>query len=374
MNINRHNYEEYFILYMDNELNIEDRRMVDAFVIAHPDLREELDNLLQYKLEPETEMVFPDKENLKKLQNEELLLLYIDNELSKEEQLNVATLLKNNPALNKEHSILLQTKLFPEQIIFAHKEDLYREEEKVKPLVFRWQKFAIAAALLLTIGLSGILLLRKTITTQGKEIVQTKPEVRNQEPKTVSNIQEQGKQVLKQADENNMTVSNLDAKPNKLIYSAHPILQTQHIVKEQNISQAVSGTVNEEIKPNTTNSNYSKNEIAIEKSETNNLPSPINNINATRVIPATLTEPIVAKIDSKPETDNIKNNQQPEIINASLTTNSINNNASLEKGKNKNSRGFIRKITRVLLKGNKALTGDENEDNKILVGGFAIHL
>jgi hypothetical protein len=45
MNINRHNYEEYFILYMDNELDSDDRRMVEAFVLQHPDLKEELDIL-----------------------------------------------------------------------------------------------------------------------------------------------------------------------------------------------------------------------------------------------------------------------------------------------------------------------------------------
>ena len=56
--INRHNYEEYFILYMDNELGSEERRMVEAFVQQHPDLKEELDNLLQYKLAPDTDIVF----------------------------------------------------------------------------------------------------------------------------------------------------------------------------------------------------------------------------------------------------------------------------------------------------------------------------
>ena len=47
MQINRHNYEEYFILYMDNELGSTERRMVEDFVKLHPDLQEELDMLLQ---------------------------------------------------------------------------------------------------------------------------------------------------------------------------------------------------------------------------------------------------------------------------------------------------------------------------------------
>ena len=43
MNINYHNYEECFILYMDNELSGDERRMVEAFVQQHPELKEELD-------------------------------------------------------------------------------------------------------------------------------------------------------------------------------------------------------------------------------------------------------------------------------------------------------------------------------------------
>jgi hypothetical protein len=39
MNINRHNYEEFFILYMDNELGSEDRRLVEEFVQKHPEGR-----------------------------------------------------------------------------------------------------------------------------------------------------------------------------------------------------------------------------------------------------------------------------------------------------------------------------------------------
>ncbi len=66
MNINRHNYEEYFILYMDNELSSDDRRKVELFVKENPDLQEELDLLMQTQLIPDNSFVFDGKEQLLK--------------------------------------------------------------------------------------------------------------------------------------------------------------------------------------------------------------------------------------------------------------------------------------------------------------------
>ena len=100
MNINHHNYEEYFILYMDNELSSDERRQVETFVQQHPDLKEELDLLLQYKLIPDTDIVFKGKKELMvpvavgidgsttiSISNyEEWLILYMDNELSSEQK------------------------------------------------------------------------------------------------------------------------------------------------------------------------------------------------------------------------------------------------------------------------------------------------
>lgn len=63
--IDKGNYEEYFLLYADNELPAADREAVDSFVSAHPELREELELLLETRLFPE-ELSFGNQEVLMK--------------------------------------------------------------------------------------------------------------------------------------------------------------------------------------------------------------------------------------------------------------------------------------------------------------------
>ena len=48
--INLSNYEEWFVLYMDNELTPSQIEMVETFVQQHPRLQEEMDLLLGTKL------------------------------------------------------------------------------------------------------------------------------------------------------------------------------------------------------------------------------------------------------------------------------------------------------------------------------------
>ena len=65
MNIDRHNYEEFFLLYVDNELSAPERNMVQLFVQQNPDLDKEL-QLLQQSIVKQDEIIFEDKGSLLK--------------------------------------------------------------------------------------------------------------------------------------------------------------------------------------------------------------------------------------------------------------------------------------------------------------------
>src|SRR5215510_12188330 len=102
MNIDRHNYEEYFLLYIDNELDVDQKRQVELFVQENPDLDEELVMLKQSRLIPDESIVFDKKHLLLKeeiasannsfinLNNyEQWLIMYVDDELNAEEKMAV---------------------------------------------------------------------------------------------------------------------------------------------------------------------------------------------------------------------------------------------------------------------------------------------
>ena len=150
------NYEEFFILYMDNELSKEQVKMVDDFLIANPDLRAEFEILMSTKLPLEqfsldkTDL-FAENMNLSAIDEE--LLLYIDNELPADRKKIVQLELASNKDYQLQHKALVQTKLDPsEKIAYPNKKELYHRTEKVIALRV-WLR--VAAAMVI-IAVSGI--------------------------------------------------------------------------------------------------------------------------------------------------------------------------------------------------------------------------
>jgi anti-sigma factor RsiW len=156
ININRHNYEEFFLLYTDRELSPAERVAVEQFVQENPDLADEFLALQQTTL-PVEENLITDKSLLYRNAGEEIglhnhteqFLLYVDDELVPEEREAVERFVLQHPALQEEFVQFKQTKLPVEELVFPYKNSLYRTESERKPIVYmRWMKMVAAAAII----------------------------------------------------------------------------------------------------------------------------------------------------------------------------------------------------------------------------------
>jgi len=165
MNINRHNYETFFLLYVDNELPATERKAVEEFVRANSDLATELQLLLDTTLPGEKinygspQQLYRNGIELDTLQ--ENLLLHLDNELDAVAKNKIEAGIFSDGNIKKEWQLWEQTKLdAAEVVIFPDKKLLYRHEET--PVIpIRYWKVAAAAAVLLIGLFTGIAVLKK---------------------------------------------------------------------------------------------------------------------------------------------------------------------------------------------------------------------
>ena len=376
MNINRHNYEEFFILYMDNELSSDDRRMVEDFVQHHPDLKEELELLMQYKLVPDELVVFENKETLIKgdaiinvANYEEYFLSYIDDELTTAQRIAVEKFVASNPTAAKELTLLQKSKLQPEAIVFANKESLYRREEKVRRLPVKWWR-AAAAIFILALGLTTFLVLNKKSSTEIGPIVKT-PGTEQKDP------------VIKTIDQpsNEAIIADVNEKQSPVVESP----------KENNsIQQAVAPMKKEDAKNmaviNPKNLPANKNLIPSKKEEqalitaivppvtNNNLPQPIYNPNVTKNDAANNT---IANVNVPKEINKVEALTNPVVTTKSAQPSNYSNASFIEEesqqdDKKNKLRGFFRKITRTFEKRTNIDATDD--DGKLLIAGLAIKL
>ena len=122
MNINRDNYEEFFVLYIDKELNPAERAAVENFVSQNPDLKTELEMLEQTILPLDKMETFGNKEVLfrkesepvngliNELNCEAFFVLYADNELNNDQNALVEEFIYRHPQYQEHFELIQQVK------------------------------------------------------------------------------------------------------------------------------------------------------------------------------------------------------------------------------------------------------------------------
>ncbi|MBP6023787.1 anti-sigma factor family protein [Ferruginibacter sp.] len=372
MNINRHNYEEFFLLYVDNELSAAERNAVEVFVQENADLKEEL-LMLQQTIFNSDAVVFENKHTLLKEEItplQENLLLYIDGELNAAAKLNMQQLLAADAAANKEFTVLQQTKLQADTaIVFPDKKILYKKE-KGRVVGMPWFRIA-AAAILLGFGTWATVSVVNNITKAGdvndvakKTDIKTTPVISNIVDTAIGQTEKNSSTNVNTAATNNTGSTNTGSKKN--------------IPAVQNNVQQILRTVKD------------NSSIALEKENkkpSNNLPQPVyNNFNnsegnktAIAIVPPTERANIDINSGNKVEVAQQVDKANTAILNGyALNTNftqgndeETNNDKVLymkeDNVKKSKLGGLFRKVKRLVERNANIKTG-----NGIKIAGFDI--
>ncbi len=385
MNINRHNYEEFFLLYVDEELSAADRKAVEVFVQANPDLEEELLMLQQSIVQPDT-IAFDAKASLLKEESttplQEKLLLLADDELPRAEKDAVLKLLSTDAAAAKEWNILQQTKLHPDDaVVFADKSSLYRKEQ-AEVVTIKWWRVA-AAAIFIGLGIWGVVAVYNNNTgkTTGKENMASgndNKDKQQQQPIAKQPVTNPASGEIKSAKEN-----NADNTQQQVALTAPQKNSTAQKVTDKNKTTVKDN--NDEDNTTPKENIAVTNEKELNKKPSNNLPTPLyNNINNEPRNKNTLAA--VPHTDEDAGTDPKKgialagNGLQDKLKGVDPATNPIAKTAVYNENENvpyintdnkKRSKlgGFLRKVTRVIARTTNTSEGD---GKSVKIAGFDI--
>lgn len=330
------NYEEFFLLYIDKELNDDEEKSVDEFLLAHPHLRSEFEMLMNTQL-PLEKFSFDKNEllahKMKMTSINEELLLYIDNELSFDKKHIVEMELASDKDYQLQHRVLLQTKSDPsEQIVYPDKKELYRHTKKI--VAFKpWMRVAAS----IVIAMAGLLYFKNTSLERITPIIANKVNKANtQQPsntKTVRDVilpkEEAAVDVVSARKKNHSLPSENKEKKNR-------------ILQKNNNEVALNATFEENILP-------VKKVAAVDFHNGNMLSinKPVVSVNhfdvTSSIINRTTEEPSIDK-----ETSIASNNHKGSI------------------------RGFLRKATRMIEK--RTGIDPANDNGELLIGAVAVSL
>ncbi len=364
--INRNNYEEFLLMYVDNELTAQERAAVELFVQQNSDLLPELKTLQQTVLSVEDAVLFGGKAGLLKINSsigidnyEEYFLLNIDNELDAAGKHEVEKFVLQHPKLQEEFTLLKQTVLEPEHIVFEDKRSLYKKEER-RVIPFAWMRLAVAAAVI------GFAVLVWWLMPEGKnnnELANTKPVKENIVPTQKDNGKNAGQPSVNPQQQ--ITTDITGATPSKA--NSHRDLKEDKIKTKQAVSKG-SVRANENITVNSTKNNQPIISLPNEA-------APFTNkdiIAYQEPVVITTGEEEIANVSVNNQTSAAANNFIKPAVYKELDTEDNTNNSlyvgNLNLNKNK-LRGVIKKVGG-LFAGKAKNTAASNDQGKLQVANL----
>lgn len=227
MNINRHNYEEFLLLYVDGELPAAQAKELECFVEQNPDIQQELNSLLDAKLQAEdipfgdiSVLLQEERDAINANNYQEHFLLYVDNELSAQQRKQTETFVLQHPHLQTNFTTLNKTKLPNETIEYTNKPKLYKRERTV---VFYLQRLAVAAAFIGAMFFVWVIAGKNNTAT----LVATTTTPKAMDSKTVTQPTQQQNTVLHNTNVTvqQNTVTTNTAQVNKVVEAINGLVQ-----------------------------------------------------------------------------------------------------------------------------------------------------
>jgi hypothetical protein len=338
--INLSNYEQYFMLYMDNELTAAQKTQVEDFIAAHPHLAEELDILMSTKLPLEDITIF-NKEDLfsPAMQMnvvDESLLRYIDNELTSAERTAVEEKINSNKEYALQHGVLMQTKLdASETIQHPNKKELYRHTEKV--VYFKvWMRVAAAIIIILLGSLFFLINSNKNVRSD--------PFATN--PSSTQPIKTNGL-----SKEKNISLPQQQEKP--VLVKAPEVKKNTPVLKDIPAQDKIEDVRNDVAVQDNVDQSPTKREII--------------KFDVVRFIVKPDIDPINKTITHRAVTT-----FSPDRITIENALEPADPDADFKPTKKTSAKGFFRKVTRFIER-NTGI-GTVNADNELLIGAVALKL
>jgi hypothetical protein len=155
MNIDRSNYEIWFIDFLDGNLNEKQVEQLELFLLLNPDLKEELDEMKDLEIDPPA-VIFSGKGNIIKassqISEEQFDLMcaaYLEGDLDTKSLEEFNSMVSGNPERINTLELFRKTKLTPPDIRFTKKQRLRRTSTLKKIIRISATGLSAAAAVLL---------------------------------------------------------------------------------------------------------------------------------------------------------------------------------------------------------------------------------
>lgn len=150
MKPDRTNYEIWLIDYLDGTLDNERERELFLFLDENPDIREELSDMMSYKIAPSfgkfinKNLLKKSAEDLSELQFEMMCVAASENDLSEDQRSEFDEIISGNPEKRKTYEQIKRIKLTAPAAVFSYKSRLKKLSMPQK--IFRYSVISISAA------------------------------------------------------------------------------------------------------------------------------------------------------------------------------------------------------------------------------------